>query len=229
MKPSAFFKKFRSFYLWGNIVAMIAVVVLLLWGVKWGLNEYTHHGERVQIPDVRHKTFADAKHILESYGLVVTVSDTGYVKRLSPDCVLKQDPLPGTKVKRGREVSLIVNTDHAPTLALPDIIDNSSLREATFTLRAMGFTVGAPEYINGEKDWVYGVVSRGRHLVAGDRIPVDDMVIIQVGSGSRDENDSVQYVEPEEFFPVEVGGVDEFEVVDGHIETEETIEEEPIP
>lgn len=222
MKPSVFVKKCKSGYLWGNIVAMIVVTVLALWGVKWGLDEYTHHGERIMIPDVRNKTFADARHILETKGLIVTVSDTGYMKHLPADCVLKQDPVAGTYVKSGREVSLIINSTNAPTLAIPDVIDNSSLREATYTLRAMGFRLGAPEYVTGERDWVYGITSRGKHLVAGDRVSVNDMLIIQVGSGMRDETDSVEYTDVDDFVPAEIGDIDDFEVVDGPVTPEET-------
>jgi len=226
MKPSTFAKKCRSAYLWGNIAAMIIVSALALWGVKWGLDRYTHHGERIAVPDVRNKTFADAKYILEVNGLIVTVGDTGYVKQLPADCVLKQDPTAGTFVKTGREITLIVNSSNAPTLAIPDIIDNSSLREATYTLRAMGFRLGAPEYITGEKDWVYGITLRGKHLIAGDRVSVNDMLIIQVGSGIRDENDSIEYTDVDDFVPAEIGGIDEFEVVDGPVTDEETTIEE---
>lgn len=222
MKPSEFFRKCRSGYLWGNIAAMMVVGLLLLLGVKWGIDIYTHHGERVEVPDVRYKSFADAQHILEMRGFVVTVSDTGYVKSRRPDCVLKQDPVAGTYMKTGREVTLIVNASHAPTIALPDIVDNSSLREATFTLRAMGFTVGAPQYVSGEKDWVYGVTCRGRQLVAGDRVSVDDMLVIQAGSGMRDEADSVEYVDVDDMMPTEEGDIDEFEVVDGPVDQEKT-------
>ena len=63
---------------------MFLVVVLLCWGVKMGIDIYTHHGEKIKIPDVRHKLFADAEHILNDRGLQIVVSDTGYVKTLPP-------------------------------------------------------------------------------------------------------------------------------------------------
>ena len=55
MNTSEFFSKFKSRYLWGNIAAMVAVVFAVCLGVKFGLDIYTHHGEVVQIPNVRHK------------------------------------------------------------------------------------------------------------------------------------------------------------------------------
>lgn len=214
MKPSTFIGKFMSRYLWGNIAAMALALVVGVCGVKWGLDIYTHHGESIAVPDVKGKAFADAQHILEQMGFEVQVSDTGYVKSLSPDCVLEQNPEPGTRMKSGRTVSLIVNAAHSPTLAMPDLVDNSSLREATAKLKAMGFKVGEPQYVSGEKDWVYGIVVRGHQVATGQRVSIEDIVVIQAGSGLRDERDSVQYIDADDFEPVQSGDVDDFEEVD---------------
>ena len=54
MNTSEFFSKFKSRYLWGNLAAMVAVVFVVCLGVKYGLDIYTHHGEVVSIPNVRH-------------------------------------------------------------------------------------------------------------------------------------------------------------------------------
>lgn len=221
MKPTDFFKKFKSWYLWGNLAAMALVVALACYGLKYWLGVYTHHGEAIEVPDLRQKSFKDAQHILRGLGLDVTVSDTGYVKTLSPDCILEQTPEPGARVKSGRMVTVIVNAAHSPMITLPDIIDNSSLREAMAKLSAMGFKVGKPEYIPGERDWVYGVTVRGRQVVAGERISVEDVVTVQAGSGIRDESDSIEYVDIDDFEPVNEGDVDEFQVVTAPMPSEE--------
>ncbi len=192
---------------------MMVVVGLLIFGVKYALDVYTRHGEVVSVPDVRGKSFADARHLLMSMGLNVVVSDTGYVKSFPADCILEQTPEAKSEVKMGRTITVIINAAHSPTLALPDIVDNSSLREATAKLRAMGFKVGAPQYVPGEKDWVYGVLVRGRQVDAGDRISVEDVLVIQTGNGMRDEADSVEYVDADDMEIEEEGDVDEFQVV----------------
>ena len=58
----------------------------------------------------------------------------------------------------------------------------------------------------------------GRHVVAGDKIPVDAVVVLQVGNGSRSETDTtIDYVEPNYKNQQEdqegEGDVDEFDVV----------------
>ncbi len=234
MKTRDFFRKIFSLRLWLNLVSMLVVVVLLCWGVKVGLDIYTHHGEEITVPDVRQKSFADAEHILTGKELGVVVSDTGYVKTLPPDCILEQSPEPGKVVKSGRVVYVVINSSHSPMLTIPDIIDNCSYREARAKLVAMGFKVGTTEYIPGEGDWLYGLKSKGQLLHNGQKVSVNDVIIMQVGDGMRDMNDSIVYAEPEfydEFGdsvevvppsdgvlytgPEQNGEVDEFEVVTG--------------
>lgn len=235
MKTKDFFRKFFSLRLWLNLAAMLLVVVLLCLGVKIGIDMYTHHGEVINVPDIRHKQFSDAEHLLEASNLKIVVSDTGYVKTLSPDCILEQSPEPGKGVKSGRVIYVVINSSHSPMLTIPDIVDNCSYREARAKLIAMGFKVGPTEYIPGEKDWVYGLKSHGRMLRTGQKVSVDDMVIIQVGDGMRDMNDSIVYTEPDDYFdeygdsstasmpangelytaPDHESEVDEFEVVTG--------------
>lgn len=217
MKSSDFFGKLTSKYIWLNLLAMAIVLVLLVVGAKFGIDIYTHHGEAILIPDIRHKSYADAKQILANEGLLIEVTDTGYVRTLPADCILEQSPQPGDKVKSGHVIYVIVNSGNTPTITLPDIIDNSSVREAIAKLTVMGFKVGPPQYIVGEREWVYGATVNGRHVSAGERIPVGAVVVLQVGNGSRSADDSsIDYVEPIYNNQQEAGGeneVDEFDVV----------------
>lgn len=221
MTLSEFVNKFKSGYLWGNLAAMFLVVVLLCVGVKFGIDIYTHHGEAIPIPDVRHKSFRDAERILKDAGLEIEVSDTGFVKTLPPDCILEQSPGAGETVKAGHIIYVTINSDHSPTITIPDVIDNSSLREAMAKLTAMGFKLGTPEYVPGEADWVYGILVKGRHVVAGDKVSTDDTLIIQVGNGQRDASDSVNVIAPMD--------VDGFDVIEGEGKESEEDNFEVVP
>lgn len=214
MKQSEFFGKFKSWYLLGNLLAMFMVVLAVGIGVRYGLDVYTHHGESIEIPNVKHRQFADAEQILKNAGLKIEVVDTGYVKSLPANCILEQSPAPGEKVKSGHVITVTINASHSPTITIPDVIDNSSLREAMAKLSAMGFKLGMPQYIAGEKDWVYGILVKGRHVVAGDRISVEETLIIQVGNGLRDGEDSVDYIDPvSSDYGDDEGDIDDFEEV----------------
>ena len=219
MDSKEFLNKFKSSFLWANLLAMVLVVIVCVMGVKFGLDTYTHHGEAISIPDVRRRSFDDAERILKGLGFNVMVVDTGYVKTLPADAVLELSPAVGQKVKTGRTIYLTINASNSPVLSLPDVIDNCSFREAQAKLTAMGFLIGEPQYITGEKDWVYGVKCNGRSLAAGDRVSIEDKIVLQVGSGQRDSNDSLVvtdavYDNMPERGDFNGGEVDNFQVVE---------------
>ena len=151
MESKEFFGKFKSKYLWGNLLAMAITVVLLCVGVKFGLDIYTHHGEGVPVPNITGMTFNNAANLLDRNGLRIMVSDSGYNKRMPADCILAQSPGEGTSVKMGHTIYVTVNSPSSPTVAIPDIIDNSSVREATAKLTALGFKLLEPKIVTGEK------------------------------------------------------------------------------
>ena len=203
-----FLRKLFGNYIVRHLMAMVLVVILLCVGIGFGLDAYTHHGEGIVVPDLKGMTYEKAYAILDEKGLAIVVNDSGYNKQLPANSVLAQTPAFGQKVKQGHIIYVTVNSPHSPTFAIPDIVDNSSLREAEARLMAMGFRLTAPQLIDGEKDWVYGILCQGRRISNGDRIPIDYPLTLMVGKGTFDDADSILYVEP-----VGESEVDEFEEV----------------
>ncbi len=203
--------KIFSRYLVGHLVAMIIVIILLCIGVKFALDYYTHHGEGIEVPELNGMTYEKAYRLLEGKGLSIVVSDSGYNKKLPADCILAQTPNSGQKVKEGRVIYVTVNSSSSPTFAIPDIVDNSSFREAQARLTAMGFRLTEPQLVEGEKDWIYGILCRGRRVSNGDRIPIDYPLTLMVGKGTFDDSADIEYVDPT-YAPSE-GDIDEFEEV----------------
>lgn len=183
--------------LWGNLLAMALVTVLLIVGVWIGLGKYTHHGEEIIVPDVEGKLIGDVEYTLEMAGLQAVVVDSTYDRRRPSGAIMVQLPKAGSKVKSGREIYLTINSRESPTVSLPDIADNCSLREAQDRLRQLGFRVGPVEYTNGDKDWVYGVRCQGRTVMAGQRVPTDAVITLIVGSGASEEEDIFDYDDEE--------------------------------
>ena len=197
MTTREFFHKFNCTYIWGNILAIVILVLLLAIGVRFGLDYYTRHGESIVVPNVIHKQYNEVVDIMDKVGLTIEVTDTGYVKDLPPDCILEQSPAGGKRIKSTHVVYVTINAASAPSLVIPDIIDNNSLREAQAQLLSMGFKVGEPEYIPGEKDWVYGILVNGKHVKTGDRVSSDAVIVLQVGDGTRQISDTAGLKEPE--------------------------------
>ena len=209
MKAKEFFGKFKSPFLWGNLLAMVLVVVGLCFGVKYGLEAYTHHDESVVVPSLVRMSATDARRLLAEKGLEMMVADSGYNKQFAADGILLQTPNPGMRVKLGRTIYVTVNSPSSPTFPLPDIVDNSSFREAEARLTALGFQLLPPKRIVGERDWVYGVLCRGRHVSAGEHVSIEVPLTLVIGNGQYGENDDMDDME------VELDGDDGFAIVTG--------------
>lgn len=181
---------------WGNLLAMFAVIVLLIVCTWMWLGHYTHHGEEIEVPNVVGQLVGDAEYTLEMLELEAVVVDSTYDRSKPSGTIMVQHPKAGAKVKSGREIYLTINSKQSPSIALPDIADNSSLREAQDRLRQLGFRIGPIEYRNGDKDWVYGVKCQGRTVMTGERIPTDAPITLIVGSG-QDEEEIFDYDDEE--------------------------------
>ena len=196
MTVKDFFGKCFSRYLWSHLLAMAVVDVVLCMGVKYGLDIYTHHGEGIVVPNVKGMSYDKAYSLLTSDGLAIVVSDSGYNKRQPALSILAQNPGYGTKVKAGHIVYVTVNSPSSPTVSIPDIVDNSSLREAEARLTAMGFRMLPPQFTAGEKDWVYGILCHGHRVSTGDRVSIESPLTLVVGDGTFDEtSDEINYTD----------------------------------
>lgn len=195
MRTKDFFGKFFSKFLVGNLLAMLIVVILAMFGVKYGLEWYTHHGEGIEVPKLEGKKFSQARAIIDDLKLNIVVSDSGFNKKLPADCILMQNPGYGTKVKQGHTIYVTVNSPSSPSFAIPDVVDNSSYREAAARLMAIGFKLLEPQMVPGEKDWVYGIICDGKKVSAGERISIDHPLTLMIGNGQYQTDEDE--VEPE--------------------------------
>ena len=212
MDVKASLKKFFTPFLVGNLAAMIIVVIALFIGVQYWLNSYTLHGQGYELPNLYGMDYDDAATLLEQHGLKVEANDTGYNKKMDADVILMQTPGQGTKVKEGRTIYVTINSTLSPKVRIPDIIDNSSYREAQARLTAIGFHLEDPKVIDGERDWVYGVMAGGRNLQGGDMVSIETPLTLVIGNGTSEEEEEDDMIldvpeggsdEVDEFTPVE--------------------------
>jgi len=183
MTIKEFFSIKKNFFFWGNLLAMAIVAVGLVWGVfKW-LDHYTDHDVAVSVPEVIGLQWDEAEALLRKHTLTPVVSDSTYNPSKPGGIILDMTPAQGSVVKEGRSVYLTVNTNRPPMRVIPDLIDNSSLREAEAKLKAMGFVLAENDTIEGEQDWIYGIKYKGASLKNGDEVPLGATLVLEVGGG----------------------------------------------
>ncbi|MBO7629887.1 MAG: PASTA domain-containing protein [Bacteroidales bacterium] len=193
-------KPMKRSVFWINIAAMLVVVVLaVLLTLRW-TGSYTQHGKAIQVPDVTGIDEAEAIAALQAKKLRGISNDKSYVKDVPAGVVVAQRPEADAKVKRGRMVYLTLSSGNEPMIALPDIADNSSLRQASSQLRAAGFSLTPHDTIRGEADWVYKVLYNGREMHGGDLVPEGAAITLVIGNGEKEKEKKPEPVVDDDWF-----------------------------
>ena len=201
-----FFTGKSGFKFWANIILMVVIVVGVPVATLYMLDTFTHHGEKIEVPNVVGKLRYDAEYVLKERGLKVQVVDSVYNKRARPGAVLEQSPKEGYEVKGGRVVYLVLNLMGEPTADLPDVVGHGSLREAVALLQSMGFKLTPNQTVMGQpKDLLIGVKQGGRKVSAGQTLSRERPLTLVVGGGVIDT------LEVDEFDDLELDGEGEFE------------------
>lgn len=188
---------------WINVALAIALLVCIPVILFNTLDAYTHHGEKVSVPSVEGMKYYEAEALLDQNGFVAVIADSTYKKSAKPGAVLDQTPKAGSLIKQGRIVYLTVNLNGEPLVKMPDLVDNSSFREAEITLKALGFKLTAPTYVEGvEKDRVLKIKQGKRDVKAGEMISKERALTLFIGAGEIEE-DSLYFDDGSEDFEID--------------------------
>ncbi|MDP3444892.1 MAG: hypothetical protein Q8T08_18695 [Ignavibacteria bacterium] len=134
----------KKFYL--HLLAAVVLFVLIIWIVLSMLDNYTRHGEVYVVPDFVGK---DHQEIITRYEsqFQFIISDSLYKNGAMYSSVLQQDPLPGSKVKKGRNIYFIIVARQPEKVRMPNLL-NLSLRQALVTLESAGLKVNELSFVD---------------------------------------------------------------------------------
>jgi beta-lactam-binding protein with PASTA domain len=166
-----------------NLIAILIVVIFLFTGVSFILNNSTRHGESLTVPDITGLKMEDAEKILAAKNLKFMITDSLFFEDKPKNSVLDQNPSPQSKVKEGRIVYITLNSNKAPLVNMPNLID-VSLRQAQVMLQSVGLKVGRLIYRpdiaqNVVLEQLYG----NQSTTAGTKIPKGSTVDLVLGDG----------------------------------------------
>ncbi len=175
------FIKSKSF--WYNLigaVVLIGISFLLLY--NW-LNNYTHHGESITVPDVRGLTEEKLIRFIEDKHLQYKIIDSLYEDGKAPGTVIEQDPKPDSKVKENRTIYLTVNSTKPPKVKMPNLVD-VSFRQAEAILQTFGLKVGQTIYKPDlAKNAVLDQLYKGHSISEGSEIYKGSSIDLILGDG----------------------------------------------
>lgn len=139
-------KGFLSNWVVRNLLIAVALVVVLIAGAMIFLNLVTQHNKELDVPDFSNMSVAEAEYAATEAGMRVEVTDSVFVKRMKRGAVYRQNPTPGSKVKKGRRVVLTINAVNAKKVTMPDLV-GLSLRQAKAELMSRGLVLNRLVYV----------------------------------------------------------------------------------
>jgi len=164
----------------GLAVAIIvgAIMILLIW-----LNLYTRHGQARPVPDFFGLTMEQTEKLAKKNKLSFQVIDSVYTTLVPRGCIAEQNPKPGFKVKKWRNVNLVINAFSPEMVAVPNLID-LPIRQASAVIESSGLKMGEPRY---RSDLSIGIVLEqlynGKKINPGDSLQKGSIVSFVLGKG----------------------------------------------
>lgn len=156
------------------LVALFLLANYLL--IPW----YVNQGGVVTVPGVVGLRYEDAERLLDSMGFAPRKGETRMDREHPAGVVVVQNPLEGSKVKRGRRVYLMVSGGEL-TVTVPNV-RGRTLRDARFALEKEGLKLGGVEYAASEEFPANTVVEQ--KISPGSRVKRDVYVSLVVSQGS---------------------------------------------
>lgn len=183
---------FKSFFSWQMILANILGIALIVvaWNVVFlWIEDYTYHGESVEMPDLKGMNLENAIAKIEENKLNYIVDSARFDEKKPAFTILSIYPMAGKRVKEGRKVYVKVNPKNRLPVTVPDVIDKS-LRIAILQLESAGLrvrdTIYAPDIA---KDAVLRLLYKNRDVEAGFLLPRNSYVDVVAGSGNQNSEE----------------------------------------
>ncbi len=172
---------------WVNLLAALALVVLIIFLFLQSLSWFTNHGEYLKVPAVKGKNVDNAIKLLEASGFDVVIQDSVFNDSLPKYTVIKQLPEPDATVKVNRTVFLTINRATPPQITMPKL-EGLSLRFALDMLQrnhlALADTIFRPDFMKGS---VLEQQYNGTRIPAGTKLPWGGRVTLIIGAGLQAE------------------------------------------
>jgi beta-lactam-binding protein with PASTA domain len=180
LKEFIFSKVFLKNFGLAIVITAGVIMLLLLW-----LNIYTRHGQARPVPDFIGLTIEQSDSLARKKRMKYQVIDSVYVyTTLVPrGCVAEQNPKPGFKVKKWRNISLTINAFRPEMVPMPNLID-LPLRQAKALIEGSGLVMGKKSFKPDlSTDVVLMQLHDGKEITANDSLQKGDVIDLVLGRG----------------------------------------------
>ena len=174
------FLKEKKFYI--NLLIILLLCGVLLWITFRLLDRYTRHDKVFTMPDFVGQDYRQVKHDYSKEFNFILI-DSVYPKGQQPGSIYQQDPLPGSKIKKGRNVYAIIVAVTPEKTVMPNL-KGISLREAIGRLESSGLDVDYLDYVSySYKNNVIDQYYQGQPIEKGTELVKGSKIMLRVGIG----------------------------------------------
>jgi beta-lactam-binding protein with PASTA domain len=170
-------------------IVVAAMMILLIW-----MNFYTRHGQARPVPSFIGLTIEQTEDLAKQSRLRYQVIDSIYTAAVPLGCIAEQNPKPGFKVKKWRNIVLTINAFHPEMVAMPNLI-NLPKRQAILLIESSGLEIGQLKY---QPDLSIDVVIdqqyNGMKVEEGDSLQKGSIVDLVLGKGLSNQRTPVPYL-----------------------------------
>jgi beta-lactam-binding protein with PASTA domain len=186
LKEFIFSKVFLKYLGLAILIAIGVILILLLF-----LNIYTRHGQARPVPDFFGLTMEETAALAKKSKMNYQVIDSVYTSLVPRGCIAEQNPKPGFKVKKWRNISLTINAFRPEMVAMPDLID-LPLRQANALIESSGLVIGKKTYKPDlSVDVVLSQLHNGKEIAPNDSLQKGSVIDLVLGKGLSNQRTSV--------------------------------------
>jgi beta-lactam-binding protein with PASTA domain len=173
----------------GLAIAIVVgvIIILLIW-----MNFYTRHGQARPVPDFYGLTIEQVARLAKKEKLRYNIIDSVYTTVVPAGCVAEQNPKPGFKVKKWRNVILTINAFSPEMVVVPNLID-LPIRQAKDLLESVGLKMGEePRYKPDLSiNMVIEQLHNGKQIPEGTTLQKGSVIDLVLGKGLSNERTSI--------------------------------------
>jgi eukaryotic-like serine/threonine-protein kinase len=182
IKNFIFSKTFLKNLGFAAVIIVGFIMALLIW-----LNFYTRHGQSRPVPSFIGLTMDQTVKLAKKSRLKYQIIDSVYTSEVPRGCIAEQNPVPGFKVKKKRNIMLTINAFNPEMVAMPNLI-NLPKRQAVALIESSGLELGISRYIPDISfDVVLKQVYDGREIPQGDSLQKGSVIDLVLGKGQSNQ------------------------------------------
>jgi beta-lactam-binding protein with PASTA domain len=168
------------------VILVGLLMILLIW-----LNFYTRHGQSRSVPNFVGLTVEQTARAARKSRMRYQITDSVYTTAVPKGCIAEQNPKPGFRVKKGRNIILTINAFNPEMVAMPNLV-NLPKRQALALIESAGLEIGTLRYIPDISiDVVINQLYNGREIPEGDSIQKESIIDLVLGKGLSNQRTPV--------------------------------------